>query len=149
MNISDLGVDFIKSWEQFSPIMYLDQGGKPTIGYGHLVEAPKSFGNPITEAEATTLLTSDLFHAEDAVSEVITALEQYQFDALTSLVFNIGVGAFKNSTLLKLVNAGNMEAAIQQFTRWSHVNGIESEGLLARRKAEQLMFSTGVYQNHT
>ena len=149
MNTSELGISFIESFEKFSPTIYTDQGGKPTIGFGHLVEPTESFPDPITEDTANAIMQADLCTAEDCInSNVTVTLSQNQFDALVSFTFNVGIGNFQNSTLLKLLNSDNIEACSQQFLRWDHVNGVESAGLLARRKAEENIFSNGVYQNH-
>lgn len=150
MNISERGISFIRSFEKFSPESYPDQGGRLTIGFGHLIKPDESFLSPITQDQATILLAGDLGAAEGCLNDrVAISLAQNQFDALVSLIFNIGVGAFANSTLLRLLNAQNMTAASQQFTRWDRVAGQVSEGLVTRRQAEHLMFTDGVYQNHT
>ena len=65
-------------------------------------------------------------------------LSQNQFDALCSLVFNIGCGAFQGSTLLRKLKAG--ETAASEFLRWNKAGGVELKGLTRRREAEMRLF---------
>jgi GH24 family phage-related lysozyme (muramidase) len=66
---------------------------------------------------------------------------QAQFDACVSLVYNIGIGAFKESTLLRKLMAGKRAAATAQFSRWNKINGKTSAGLADRRSAEAILFA--------
>lgn len=87
------------------------------------------------------LLRADLGTAEAAVNRLVTVpLTQNQFDALVSLVFNIGEGNFSKSTLLRRLNAGEREAAAGQFGRWNKSKGVELAGLTKRRAAERELF---------
>lgn len=148
MKTSQLGRSFIESFEKLRLSVYNDEAGKATVGFGHLVKEGESF-TTITEEQADILLGDDLAWAESVVNDHVHAdLSQNQFDALVSLVFNIGSGNFENSTLLRLINAGNPEAAAQQFIRWDRTGGHESDGLKARRVAEQKIFLESVYENH-
>jgi lysozyme len=105
MKISQNGLDLIKQHESFSPVIYICPAGKPTIGFGHVVLPGESFTR-ITEAEALELLRKDVAIAENCINQNVKALlSQDQFDALASLVFNIGIGAFMKSTLLRKLNA--------------------------------------------
>src|SRR3990167_1224896 len=97
------GIDFIAGWEKFSPRIYLDQGGKETIGYGHLIRLhePYNENSVLTEAEGMELLKGDLAVAEKAVNTLVkVSLTQNEFDALVSWVFNVGGGNMSTSTLL-------------------------------------------------
>jgi lysozyme len=67
-------------------------------------------------------------------------LTQNQFDALVSFVFNLGVGNFRTSTLLKKLNAGDNDGAAQEFGRWIHAGGKALPGLVRRREAERALF---------
>lgn len=145
MNISLVGLAHIKGWEGFRSTVYLDQAGKRTIGYGHLIKPGESFGT-ISEAEASRLLARDVSWAETAVNQAVKVpLSQNQFDALVSFVFNVGVGNFSTSTLLKRLNAGDYLSAQQNFTRWIYVSpgGVKqvSAGLANRRLAEAQLFA--------
>lgn len=140
MKCSDRGITLIKQFEGCRVEVYDDIGQKPTIGYGHLCKAGERFSR-LTESEATSLLCSDLISAEACIEDSLeVAVSQNQFDALVSLVFNIGCPAFAGSTLLRLLNLGDYGGAADQFTRWDRVGRKEVDGLLRRRLAEQALF---------
>ena len=141
MHISQKGIDFIKQKEGCSLKKYLDIGGKPTIGVGHLITEKENIANEITNEQAEELLRKDLKVVEDAINKYVkVSIDQEQFDALCSLIFNIGVGAFISSTLLKELNNNNILKAADQFLRWIYVNKKISPGLLARRQSEVDLF---------
>jgi lysozyme len=136
---SDNCVSFVASFEGFRPTAYLCPANVWTIGYGTTKNVKQ--GDTINEEEAKVLLRLDLMEAADAICDwVDVPLTQNQFDALCSLVYNIGRNAFKGSTLLKLLNAGNYLGAAQQFGRWVKGGGKELPGLVRRRKAERELF---------
>lgn len=145
MNISINGVDRIKEHEALRLTKYRDQGGLWTIGYGHLIGPFESFPGAITEERALTLLVKDLADAESAVNALVSvAITQEQYDALVSLVFNIGAGNFRKSRLLKRLNAGDVQGAAAEFSKWNKVSMggqlVASAGLSARRAAEAALF---------
>ena len=115
-----------------------------TVGYGHLIAPGDGVGGPydvISPLKATELLINDVQKAVQLVNDVVTVdLTQDQFDALVIFSYNIGGGAFENSTLLKDLNSGQLEDAAGQFVRWDKVNGVPSPGLLKRRLSEQRLF---------
>lgn len=123
MNISQKGIDLIKKFEGFSATPYRCPAGKMTIGYGHVVQAEREkFNAPITEADAERILRNDVKIAEKAVNELIKVpLTQEQFDALVSFTFNVGGGAFKNSTLLKKLNQKLYDEAAEELLKWKYI----------------------------
>ena len=140
MNVSENGIKLIKQFEGLRTQAY-----KPTpndvwtIGYGHTHGVKK--GDTITMEKATEYLKQDIQVYENAINTLVKVqLTQNQFDALVSFVFNIGVGAFKNSTMLKFLNANHIPLAAGQFDRWNKQKGVVLEGLTARRKAEKELF---------
>ena len=140
MKTSRAGIDLIKHFESFRPSPYLCDGGKWTIGWGHTKGVTKDT-KPITMAEGEALLAEDLVEFEDAVTDlVVVPLEQHQFDALVAFSFNVGAGAFRKSTLLKKLNAGDAVGAAAEFLRWNKAKGRVLGGLVRRRKAERDMF---------
>lgn len=140
MIISAKGIELVQHFEGLRLISYLDPVGIATIGYGHTGKEVK-LGQKITNDEATRLLTLDLAHAEKTVDAAVKPeIEQHQFDALVSLVFNIGSGAFNKSTLLRLLNQRAVDAAADQFLRWDKAGGKTLLGLTHRRAAERQMF---------
>ena len=142
MQISQKGIDFIKSFEGLRLKAYQDGGGVWTIGYGSTNGVHE--GDEITEEEAEEMLKWDLAEAEEAVNQFVDVdLRPYEFDALVSFTFNCGVNAFRGSTLLRLLNGSDRNGAALQFTRWDHDNGKVVQGLTRRRLAEQKMFRGG------
>jgi lysozyme len=90
---------------------------------------------------ADLMLLRDLKKFEAGLNSYIRAdVKQCQFDALTSLVFNIGLGNFSTSTLLKMINAGSADAAADQFLRWNRAGGVILSGLVKRREAERKLY---------
>jgi lysozyme len=93
------------------------------------------------QAQAEAWLVEDIAWAEGRVNaDVHVPLTQGEFDALVDFVFNCGVGNFEHSTLLKLVNAGDMNHAAGEFEKWDHCGGVVVAGLLRRRVAEDAEF---------
>lgn len=89
-------------------------------------------------------MASDLKKFEAAVNKVTVALNQNQFDALVSLTYNIGTGAFASSTLLKKLNAGDYKGAAAQFDVWNKAGGKRMQGLVNRRSTERKLFEKAV-----
>jgi lysozyme len=140
-------VDFLKDFEAYREETYLDQGGLPTICYGHLIKPGETFGK-MSEESCTDLLKKDLSRFEKAVNDYVSVdLTQNQYDALVSLSFNIGTNAFKNSTLLRKLNQGDYEGAAEQFDVWNKVNKKTSKGLVKRRAKERDIFQDGIYDS--
>ncbi|EMP6174925.1 lysozyme [Citrobacter amalonaticus] len=143
MQISSNGIMIIKKFEGFSPTAYPDAGGGWAIGYGHTgtIDGLPLTGNMrITEQKAEYLLYQDLVIVQGVIqSNVKIQLSQNQFDALCSLVFNIGSGAFMRSTLLIHLNRYNIQEAANEFLLWSNV-GRKKGLLLPRRKKERQLF---------
>ncbi len=137
MQLSDAGLDLVKRSEGFRSHTYLDVNGFPTIGYGHRILPSESFPGPIAETQANDLLASDLRVAErDVVRLVKVPLTQGQFDALVDFCFNLGGERLASSTLLKVLNGGRYQDAVEQLLRWDLAGGQENAGLKARRRAE-------------
>ena len=139
---NNLGIALIKHFEGFRDEPYLDAGGKLTIGYGHLVRQGEVFVNT-SKAEMEKLLREDVKIAEAMVKRLVKVpLNSNQFAALVSLTYNIGGGAFKESTLLEELNKGDYKAAANEFLRWDKVDGERLRGLKVRRQAERKLFLT-------
>lgn len=94
-----------------------------------------------TQEQADDRFEADLVRfAKGAWANISGTTTQGQFDAMVSLAFNIGLGNFSTSTLLKLHNAGDHLGASAQFVRWNKQKGIVLKGLATRRKAEAEMY---------
>jgi lysozyme len=138
--ISQEGLDLIKRWEGCRTNAYKCPANVWTIGYGHTKTAKP--GMMISHSKADDLLLEDLKVFESAVRRLVTVpLNQNQFDALVSFVFNVGEGAFEGSTLLRLLNSGNYKAASAQFGKWVYAGKQVLPGLVARREAEYQLFT--------
>ena len=121
-------------------VAYQDSKGVWTIGYGHTRGVFP--GMTCSQQQSERWLIEDLAWAEAMVNRFVKVqLTQNEFDALVDFVFNVGSGNFKSSTLLKLVNANDMEDAVREFVKWDHCGGKEVAGLLRRRQAEAQLFS--------
>lgn len=151
MKFSDGGIELLKSLEGFSPKAYSDAGGKKTIGYGHLIVPGDGVvpSDIIDKVQATGLLLRDVKKAVDVVNDsVVPSINQNQFDALVIFVFNVGTSAFRNSTLLQLLNNSDFVEAAKQFPLWCKVRNkgmfVELAGLKNRRLKEQELFNTPV-----
>lgn len=137
MIISQVGLDFIKREEGFRALPYMDLNGFSTIGYGHKVLPGEVFG-ALSTIEAQSILEKDLQKVYSCIATNVTytQLTQSQFDALCSLIFNIGCGNFSSSEVLKNLNNGNIEAASEAFKNWHRPN------LMGRRLREIALFNT-------
>ncbi len=132
----------IKRFEGFEPNVYKDCAGHPTIGYGHKITAGEDFtGRTLSDEEASELLVLDILAKADITPYVIPGLEENQRDALTSLCYNIGVGNFSKSTVLKKVNEGDLLGAFEYFGHWRRAGGEVVKGLVKRRFAELFVFA--------
>ncbi|NLR60379.1 glycoside hydrolase family protein [Chitinophaga polysaccharea] len=156
--ISSGGVDLIKRLEGFRAQRYNDQAGHCTIGYGTLIHKGNCNGSDpseqpylsgIDDARATALLTARLNDFQQAINQQVTVtLNQNQFDALVSFIYNIGTDNFRRSTLRRLLNQGNYGAVPTEMRKWVKVrqNGalVDSQGLINRRNAEIALYNTPV-----
>lgn len=142
MKLSQRGIDLIKQLEGYSSKAYPDPatGGAPwTIGYG-TTKGVKP-GMVITAQQAEKMLRDDVAKFESGVSSLITApTTQGQFDAMVSLAYNIGLGNFGKSTLLKKHNSRCYTCAADQFRVWNRANGKVMNGLTKRRADERQVY---------
>lgn len=139
VSMSAAGLAMLQGLEGFSSTPYADHKGY-SIGYGHLIQPGEDL-TYVTQEQAVQLLAQDVAGAQAAVAAAVrVGLSQNQFDALVSFVYNVGAGAFRSSTLLKLLNAGDYAGAAAQFPRWINASGAPSPALVARRGQEQNLF---------
>ncbi|MDE9435655.1 lysozyme [Xenorhabdus bovienii] len=142
MEISDKGLECIKQYESLKLKAYPDPatGGIPwTIGYGHTKGVKKS--DVITEPQAEAFLQDDLQPVYTTLRLwVKVPLNQGQFDALCSFIFNCGSGNFSGSMLLKKLNQGDYTGAAAEFSRCNKAAGKVIRGLNRRRASERQMF---------
>lgn len=146
MKSSRNAIELIKIAEGFKSHPYLCPANVPTIGYGSTRYADntpvKMSDKPITVVQAEALLLATLAKEyEPAVNRYVrVAINQNQFDALVSFVYNVGIQALRTSTLLRLVNENKFIAASSEFKKWIWANGKKMPGLIIRRERERLLF---------
>ena len=143
-SISKTGIDLISSFEGIRLNSYDDGVGVWTIGIGTTVYpngVKVKKGDKCILEQAKEYFAHDLKSFEKTVNDSVKApLSQNQFDALISIAYNIGSTAFKNSTLLKKLNAKDYAGAADQFLRWNKGGGKVLKGLVRRREAERALF---------
>lgn len=140
--ISAEGLKYLERREGRRTEAYPDTKGVWTIGVGHTLGVKK--GDVATEEQIDKWLLADSGWAMSAINHYVTVpLLQYQFDALVSLVFNIGGGEFRDSTLLKRLNEGNFESAANHFMDWVYSGG--KRVLVGRRTLDKDLFKEGMY----
>lgn len=143
LRTSRAGLDLIKSFEGFREVAARLPDGRWTIGYGHVRTARE--GLVITETDANDLLASDVRPIEDAIRQsVFTTLNQNQFDALVSLIFNISPDQFRDSAIARNLNTGDFLNAASGFDLWRKARILDRvmvvDALVRRRAAEKAMF---------
>lgn len=148
-------LDLLVQLEGLSNKVYFDTVNKKTIGVGHLLTPDELLTSKIkirgkhidyslglTTKQCMDLCMQDLDRYCEAVDSVIKVdLNENQFDALVIFCFNVGIDAFKRSTLLKLLNDGDYKSVPEQLMRWTKAGGKQSNGLINRRKAEIMLWN--------
>jgi lysozyme len=141
MQYSRNGLALTESFEQCRLTPYRDEGGVWTNGWGNTHGVVP--GVEITQQKADADLLANVQDAINCVNRVVTVtLSQNEFDALVDLTFNIGVGSFAGSTLLKKLNRQDYLGASKEILRWDLVKGKESAGLFRRRHEDQRLFDS-------
>lgn len=139
----------IKKWEELRLVAYMPTpNDRWTIGWGHTEGVYQ--GMKISKEQAQKLFEEDVAWAEDAVNKLVKVpLNQNQFDALVSFVFNIGEPNFRGSTMLRKLNKGDYDGAADEFPKWKYQKRKVLRGLVRRRAEEMEVFLDPVDQNNT
>lgn len=140
---SAVGIGGITQYEGFKEEAYIDLAGIPTIGYGSTKDV--KIGDRIDEKGARRRLISEVISEyHPGINNCVKVpLNQSEYDAYLSLTYNIGVGAFCRSTLVKLLNQEKYDEACKQILRWNKIKGRVSKGLTNRRQSEYNLCSKG------
>lgn len=134
-------IKIIAKWESYRANPYYCPAHKLTVGYGHVILKNDSIKFPISKENAIKLLYSDVsFFYSELVYLLKIRINNNQFCALLSLVYNIGSRQFQNSTIRAMVNRGDFKDAPNEFPKWCHSGGIRIAGLLNRRYDERKLF---------
>jgi lysozyme len=139
MKINDAGLALIKRAEGLRLDSYRCPAGIATVGYGHTgpdVRIPMT----ITPGEAERLLHEDLSRFEAGVDAMIAGATENQFSAMVSLAYNIGLGHFATSTVLKRHRQSNYMGAANAFLLWNKAGAKVLPGLVKRREAERALY---------
>jgi lysozyme len=154
MNLTKKGLEFIKEFEGCKLKAYLCPAKVWTIGWGNteINGVPVKKGDTITQEQADDLLLESLKPREEKLNELLgdSVTKPYQFDALMSFAYNMGLGALANSTLLKKHKWRAWGEASAQFLMWGNMKDktghlVHSEGLYRRRNREMNMYEKGDY----
>ena len=144
MKTSRAGIDLIKQFEGCRLKSYKDSAGIWTIGYGTTTAAglgTVQAGMTITQSQADEWLAAGLVKYEAGVMRALTrSPNQNQFDAMVSLCYNIGEGAFAKSSVARLFNGGDVHGAADAFLMWKKAGGKVLQGLMNRRRKERELF---------
>lgn len=143
--LSRKGVKLIASFEGYRATPYRASAGEEwlTIGYGHYGPDVRH-GMKWSRRKARKVLRKDAANAADAVRTYVRVpLKQHQFDVLVSFTYNVGVGAFVDSTLLMKLNQGHYREAADQLQRWTKAGSETLLGLVRRRSTERRIFLHG------
>ena len=165
--LSKKAIEFLKGYESEvkkdgKHILYNDDSGYCTIGYGHLVNGRNSchnisnisqnFKNGLTDSQAEELLLKDIEKREQIINKIIKVpLFQQEFDALFSVYYNIPSSLSKNKTIMTKLNLLDYEGAKKGILLWNKAtyNGVFQtlNGLRKRREAEAKIFEKGIYDS--
>ena len=145
MKLDQNGNNLIKGFEGLKLSAYKDSAGIPTIGYGNITYIDGSkvkMGDKITQENADKLFKFYADKFSTKVDDILTSqVNQNQFNALVSLAYNIGIGSFSKSTILKKVNKNPKDITIKdEFMKWVNSGGRKIQGLINRRTAEASLY---------
>ena len=165
MRTSAAGRAFLAAWEGVHLRAFRHLEGSLVIGVGHVLTLEERVDGHIlidggeeiravpwrdglSRQQVDDLLIQDLLPVEDAVMDLEVTLAPYQFDALSSFAYNIGVGQFRRSTLAKHIRRHDFVSAPSMMASWIRVGGKIVDSLRDRRAAEGVLFSAGEYRTN-
>ena len=146
MQISKIGIDLIKKFEQCRLNAYLDSVKVPTIGWGNTYYEDGTrvkMGDSITQQRADELFTTTVNKFSNKVSSLLNRkdIDQNKFDAIVCFTYNVGTKALETSTLLRKVNKDPNDPTIRnEFLRWIRAGGKVLNGLVRRREEEAKLY---------
>lgn len=145
--INARGLSIIKTFEGWSPSVYVCPAGVPTIGYGSIwsLDGKRvTMDHPnISKSEGQILLQRELHHIQRAIGQLVNVpLNTNQYSALASWTFNLGSGRLQSSTLRRKLNRGDYDGASAEFPKWRRAGGKILKGLVIRRAEERKLFDS-------
>lgn len=143
--VNNATLQLIENFEGFRAAPYLDSVKIPTIGIGTITypdgRKVTMQDPPITKDQAFVFLKDHLNKDCTSVTNLVKVIvNDNQFGALVSFVYNLGAGALQSSSLLHKLNSGDMAGAAEEFLKWDHAGGVVVAGLTRRRQAERAFF---------
>ena len=147
MKVSELGLNLIKHYEGFYSKPYKCPAGLFTVGYGHLIgdgtRLPDNWNRHFSIEEINDLLKRDLVKFERGVLRYIAvSINQYQFDALVSFSFNLGLGTLQRSQVRQKINRHDFKGATNTLLKYNKAGGIALKGLTLRRQDEAKLLNS-------
>lgn len=151
MSCNEAGLLIIEESEALRLVPYVCPAGKLTVGWGHTGPDVVQ-GRAITRAIAEAMLKLDVIVAENAVTRYAfpARLNENQFSALVSFVFNVGAATFRDHDMRKYITLGEFELAAEEFPKWNKAKDPKTgelrvlDGLTKRRARERALFETPV-----
>jgi lysozyme len=137
--IDSRGYSLIQNFEGYSPFIYLDAVGIPTIGFGHAIKAGEHFEEPLMGEDAQALLERDVMGTEVAINRMVKVyLLPTQYDALVSFTYNVGTGTLEHSPILQLVNRDEHAMVPAHLRKYVYAGNpaVRLKGLVLRRNLE-------------
>jgi lysozyme len=146
MKTSPNGLQLIRKYEGYKSTPYRCPAGLYTVGYGHVIgnglQLPDEWNRTLSLGEINELLRTDLARFERGVLRYCPVyLTQFEFDALVSFAYNLGVGTLQRSTLRQKILRNNKKGAASEILKYDKVGGRPLKGLTRRRIAEYRMFN--------
>lgn len=147
MTLSENGIQFLETFEGFSPVAYKDVAGYLTIGYGTLIDTADEqylLTATITREQAEELLRKDVAYVESQINLMVKQpINQNQYNSLVSFAYNLGATALRYSTLMKKLNINPNDPTIRaEFNKWVYAGGVVVQGLVNRRQKEADLYFT-------
>jgi lysozyme len=145
MKTSPNGLQLIRKYEGYKSTPYRCPAGLYTVGYGHVIgnglQLPDEWNRTLSLGEINELLRTDLARFERGVLRYCPVyLTQFEFDALVSFAYNLGVGTLQRSTLRQKILRNNKKGAASEILKYDKVGGRPLKGLTRRRQAEYNLF---------
>ena len=153
MQISENGLKCLEDWEGLELHIYRDSASNQSIGIGHKLTHTEivngTFVNGITEERAKEICRDDIGPCENIINDMVKVdLSQNQFDALCIFTFNIGLGGFASSTVLRVLNQGYYDMVPDAMRLWNKITvdgkHVVDQGLVNRREKEISLFTEAV-----
>lgn len=145
MTVSEELKELLKSTHKFTRTIWTSKTGISYIGYGHILSDKEDFVK-LTKKQCIELFEKDISTINRSLTKLVKKeIPQNHFDALASVLYDIGPTLFKKSSLLMLYNKGLLDEASLRIMVWSKYKGIHSSALEYRRRIDYKIFTSNIY----